>query len=789
MLLLLTGPAQSVAAGDRYSVDVSNLSGPAYMRDYMGAIDTVNPSLAIDDVLQLITTGQYRDNLPELGNYTSDRATAWYTLALSNPSLEPRELVLEVPVAFLQRIHFYIIANGQIEHHYKAGIDFAISERAIRSRNIQVPITLPADSRRMVVIANEKGGHALLVSYLRLWDNADFYQHINIDESFYWFFFGAVSLMLVYNLVIYGFTRDQSYLYYFFYCFTSILLTYTSRGFGFLHLWPEQPWINAPLTGTLNTLTYLFAALFAVTFLHLKERSPGAYRVIMWFAAYFMLTAVIQLLTFGSMLQQILQITTLLSSIVLSFLLFIVGITLWHKGDTDARNYSVAWGIYLVGWILTHLEYLSVWHSNAILFNLQIVGQLIELSLLSIALATRINKMREQESHAIAANRAKSDFLAKMSHEIRTPMNGVLGMSELLGETELNTLQKTYNDTIRSSGKALLRVINDILDYSKLEAGKLQIEHIPFCASKLVDEVSALYQLQVKEKGLKLISDVSADMPPLIMGDPERVRQILFNLVGNAIKFTERGAISVTVSVEAGDPGSYRLSVFDTGIGITVEAQQHLFDSYTQEDASTTRKYGGTGLGLAICKQLAILMGGSVGVESTPGKGAVFWVKLPLQASEDRREAEGHSSHLRIDDHPAPPLPKLNILVVEDNKVNQQVLKGMLEKIGQSPCIADNGKDALFNYTEHEDGFDLIFMDCEMPVMDGYEATIAIRKMEQLTHCRQTPIIALTAHAVEDYINKAYQSGMDGYLAKPIDLAKIQQALVQYCTPAATPNP
>ena len=784
MLLLLTGLAAPTIANERNSFDVNTLTGTTYMRDYMGAVNIATSPQSIDKVLDLIAQKKYSEKLPDLGNYTANRATAWYTLALSNTDTKPRELILEIPVAFLQRTHFYIVTAGQVEHYYRAGLDFAMSDRVMRNRNIQIPITIPALDNRMVVIANEKGGHALLVSYLRLWD---FYQQTSIDESFYWFFFGAVSLMLVYNLVIYGFTRDQSYLYYFFYCFTSILLTYTSRGFGFLHFWPEKPWINAPLTGTLNTLTYLFAALFAVSFLHLKERNRKAYQVIMWLAAYFLLTAVIQLLTFGSMFQQILQITTLLSSIILSFLLLVIGITLWHKGDTDARNYSVAWGIYLVGWVMTHLEYLSLWSSKAILLNLQIVGQLIELSLLSMALATRINKMREQESHAIAENRAKSDFLAKMSHEIRTPMNGVLGMSELLGETELNTLQKNYNDTIRSSGKALLRVINDILDYSKLEAGKLQIEHIPFNVKKLVDEVSSLYQLQVKEKGLRLISNVSTDMPPLILGDPERVRQILFNLVGNAIKFTERGAISVTVTVETGSKPCYQLSVFDTGIGITLEAQQHLFDSYTQEDASTTRKYGGTGLGLAICKQLAILMGGNVSVESTPGKGAVFSVKLPLHVSQDRREAEEPSGYLRMNDRPAAPLPTLNILVVEDNIVNQQVLKGMLEKIGQNPCIADNGKDALFNYTEHENGFDLIFMDCEMPVMDGYEATAAIRKMEQLTQSKRTPIIALTAHAVEDYINKAYHSGMDGYLAKPIDLAKIQQILIQYCTPPHNP--
>ncbi|WP_101756895.1 hybrid sensor histidine kinase/response regulator [Oceanicoccus sp. KOV_DT_Chl] len=772
LLCFLAAPAS--LADSLKPIDVREVTGNHFIGDNLQQFSAVKNGASIDDVLALINDKKFTRSLIEEGNYNSGYQNAWFIVELDNPGTSTKELILEIPIPYIQHVDVFVINRGRVENNYQLGMDHPVSKKPIRSRNILVPITLEANSQRIVVLQNQRSMQQLLVSYITLWDRDSFYQHTDVDESFFWFFFGAISLMLIYNLLIYIFTKDRSYLFYVIYCLTSLLLAYVSRGFAFLHWWPNSPEFNAPLSSGLNTLSYLFIILFARSFLHIKNQSPKADRFIVVLAWFFAASFFTQLLAFGNPLQAVMLVITLLMSIVLCLFLWFISLSLWRQGSIDARNFFVSWCFYLIGWAITHLEILSVISTKIIIYNVQAIGQLIELSLLSIALASRINKIREEEGRAIAQSRAKSDFLAKMSHEIRTPMNGVLGMSELLSETPLNDQQRSYNETIRTSGKALLTVINDILDYSKIEAGKMSIEDISYDVNILMSDVLSLYRLQAGEKGVVLNGHVEQNMPPLIMGDPNRVRQVLFNLLGNAIKFTDRGAITVTIGVDHHQPRFYRITVTDTGIGIPAEAQPNLFESYTQEDSSTTRKYGGTGLGLAICKQLAELMGGVVGVESTSGQGSTFWISLPLRAAHEGSVANDLSDAATTGQEK---IPAMKLLVVEDNIVNQQVLKAMLEKLGQQPRFANNGKEALLDFIESQDNFDLIFMDCEMPVMDGYEATVAIRKIEAQKHQSRTPIIALTAHAVEEYISKAYQSGMDDHLAKPIELSKIERAL------------
>ncbi|GAB1263068.1 hybrid sensor histidine kinase/response regulator [Aurantivibrio plasticivorans] len=727
-------------------------------------------------------------------------ASAWWLkFTVSGGLGRPQQLV--VSSSLYETLDIWVIeetsrspsVNGNAIKHYGLGLSRPLTNKPINHRHNIIPLGVVDDDRVEVVmrVTSDAG----LVVPIRVWEDRSFWQHDILESVFFGVFIGSTLLFAFYNFLLFVTVRDGAFLAYVFWVLAMGMSGAVFEGWAGQWLWPE----HAAATIYFLKVLFAFNQLITIVFTMLFLKTYCMPYAIRWLVNACVLFYLVLWLSAVANFQYAPLISLTMSTIPLNFgiCIFVAIYALRRDFESPAKYYLIAWTAFFVGaliWVAARTNIISAnsWTDRAVQ-----IGILLQMLFLSLALGNRINterKLRMQakksEIEASAENRAKSRFLATMSHEIRTPMNGILGMAELLSDTELNKFQTDYLAVIRRSGQGLLSVINEILDLSKLEAGKISLESLPIQLSKILDQCLSLFAYEAQRKNISLTFELDENVPEVVVGDENRLQQVLINLLGNAVKFTHDGKINVSVSLVGDLQRSERLglvddlllrfSICDTGIGIEHDRLERLFDAFEQADESTTRKYGGTGLGLTISQKLVLLMGGDIGVNSTVGEGTEFWFTLPSKIA-NTDQYEGVSKPIELND---PPVAKTKlqgrVVVVEDNEVNQLVIRGLLKKLSIEPVILNSGKEAIEYYHAHHEETALVLMDCEMPEMDGYQCTRLIRTFETEHSLSPVTILALTAHAMREHVDKSREAGMDGHIAKPIDFKQLEQVISSY---------
>lgn len=751
------------------------------------------PKTALEPVLLYICPDRRIDDLPTArrlvyrplpGNRASfgyRKHPCWFHFRLANHDAVALALILHLNLAPLDQVQLFIPDDASPDAPVSllsSGSAVPWDERPLATDAISFPLRLDAFATRDYYL--RVATHTPLAVPISIAGEAASAEN-RLDRT-WWngIFFGIGCGLFLYNLFLWLTTRENFYGYYLAHLGFALLFFGAVYGMNY-PWWPTWSDWNSRSPHVFIYGFLCAGTLFAREFLKVRQ----------WSGIDRLLIANIALLVIGGMANIFLpldEISLFLPALILlnTPLLLYLGIRGWRAGHAQAPVFVLAWGIFLLTETIAALSsygFFFVLDNALILMQIGFSAQLV---LLSLALADRINTLkdeqllRDQEIIRVRAeNTAKSDFLATMSHEIRTPLNGVLGLGQLLADTQLNSSQRRYVDLLQTAGRSLLGLINSILDYAKLNAGQQELNQVDFKLRDLFDECLSIIAINAKQKSLAVQMQISADIPEWVHGDVGHLRHILFNLLGNAVKFTERGHILLRANSAPGKTAEdfyLHVQIEDTGIGIKGVDSERLFQAFSQADSSVTRKYGGTGLGLAISRQLVELMGGQIGVHDTSGGGTTFWFRVllrkvaspPAQNTDDAPPMPaGASPEHQLPAANASSFAGLRILVAEDNVVNQLVIDGLLRRLGVAPVLCGTGREAL-DLLEGGAVFDLILMDCEMPVMDGYEASRRVRERERNLGLPPVPIIALTAHALPEHRAQCLAAGMSDYLAKPL---------------------
>ncbi len=755
-----------------------------------------DPESSFDSAQASLRDGRFahlRDQSPNLG---FARGHHWFHLVLQNAQSARRTVLVEVDYPILDRLEFYCTGPAQKATYFPAGDHLQFDSRVVKVRNYVVPLNLEPQAQTECLIRVRSQSN--VVFPIQAFDTLPYIEKSQRMDWTLGILYGLALALLMYNAILYFSTREALYLYFILHVIGG--LGYTTTMDGTL----SSLWIALELqdVGLLVSICLSAGAgiLFGLEYLEIRRTWPAANIV---GTVLFMMMMACSVLVLVAPLMVSYIGSAIVSPVVAIFLL-VLGIKRWRDGYAPALFYVIGYGtmLLLVTWMCLNVLVLRA-DVRWITYGMSLAW-LCELLLLSLGLGYRIQESRRERSaltrqveQVLQESSTKTEFMAKVSHEVRTPMNGIMGLVELLMATELSADQRRYLSAIKHAGKGLQEVINDVLDYSRIEAGKLALVPTPFELETLLQDACAIYEFEARSKRIELGCLIAEGTPLQLVGDANRIRQVLLNLLSNALKYTEQGFVHINVQLTdqiLADQLVLRFEVEDSGVGILPQDQRKLFQNFSQIHAGRNQHASGSGLGLVISQQIVELMGGEMGVKSEFGRGSCFWFNLPLELGENLRLAE-HAIALDLFD--GAPLPSatesvapenapaikvpgaIRVLVVEDNEINQSVITGFLHRLSIDVDVADNGRTAV-EMLQQGQQYDLILMDCEMPVMDGYEAASRILKWQRVKGLKATPIIALSAHALDKHREMAFEAGMVDYLSKPLSFRQLVDKIGRY---------